>query len=241
MHLPSKKICALIFILMVLCQAKADRPNIIYILADDLGWGDLGCYGQKTLKTTNLDRLAKEGMRFTRHYAGSTVCAPSRCVLMTGLHTGHARIRGNGKSQLLKTDITFAKLLQQNGYQTGCFGKWGIGNPPPLNDPYIHGFEEFYGYINMYHAHNYYPEFLVHNGKKIKLRNILFDSWRKKRAGLQYEGAGVSKVTIDYAPKLIADKLIGYIRKASSNKSKPFFIYYALNIPHANNEAGSED
>tara|TARA_B100001741_G_scaffold212662_1_gene176040 strand:+ start:472 stop:1881 length:1410 start_codon:yes stop_codon:yes gene_type:complete len=241
MHLPSKKNCALIFILMVLFQAKAERPNIIYILADDLGWGDLGCYGQKTLKTTNLDRLAKEGMRFTRHYAGSTVCAPSRCVLMTGLHTGHARIRGNGKSQLLKTDITFAKLLQQNGYQTGCFGKWGIGNPPPLNDPYIHGFEEFYGYINMYHAHNYYPEFLVHNGKKIKLRNILFDSWRKKRAGLQYEGAGVSKVTIDYAPKLIADKLIGYIRKASSNKSKPFFIYYALNIPHANNEAGSED
>ncbi len=241
MPLLLKKRCVLIVTLLTFFQAKAERPNIIYILADDLGWGDLSCYGQKTLKTTNLDRLAKEGMRFTRHYAGSTVCAPSRCVLMTGLHTGHARIRGNGRGKLLETDITFAKLLQQNGYQTGCFGKWGIGNPPPLNDPYIHGFDEFFGYINMYHAHNYYPEFLVHNGNKVKLRNVLFDNWKKKRTGLQFEGAGVAKITIDYAPKLIADRLIDYIRKAASNRSKPFFVYYALNIPHANNEAESEN
>ena len=113
----------LICMLLAFFQTKADQPNIIYILADDLGWGDLSCYGQKTLKTPNLDHLAKEGMRFTRHYAGSTVCAPSRCVLMTGLHTGHARIRGNGRSQLQSNDITFAKLLQQHEYQTGCFGK----------------------------------------------------------------------------------------------------------------------
>ena len=120
------------FILALACLsvAAAQRPNIIYILADDLGWGDLGCYGQKTLKTPHLDRLAREGMRFTRHYAGSTVCAPSRCVLLTGCHTGHARIRGNGPGRLLETDVTFAKLLQRHGYQTGCFGKWGIGNPP---------------------------------------------------------------------------------------------------------------
>ena len=230
----------LICMLLAFFQTKADQPNIIYILADDLGWGDLSCYGQKTLKTPNLDRLAKEGMRFTRHYAGSTVCAPSRCVLMTGLHTGNARIRGNGRSQLQSNDITFAKLLQQHGYQTGCFGKWGIGSPPPLNDPYIHGFEEFFGYINMYHAHNYYPEFLIHNGNKVKLRNELFNNWREERTGLQYEGSGVAKITKDYAPKLIADRLISYIHKAASNKSKPFFVYYALNIPHANNEAGRE-
>ena len=230
----------LICMLLAFFQTKADQPNIIYILADDLGWGDLSCYGQKTLKTPNLDRLAKEGMRFTRHYAGSTVCAPSRCVLMTGLHTGNARIRGNGRSQLQSNDITFAKLLQQNGYQTGCFGKWGIGNPPPLNDPYIHGFEEFFGYINMYHAHNYYPEFLIHNGNKVKLRNELFNNWREERTGLQHEGSGVAKITKDYAPKLIAERLISYIHKAASNKSKPFFVYYALNIPHANNEAGRE-
>ena len=124
-------------------KQTSGRPNIIYILADDLGWGDLGCYGQKTLRTPNLDRLAKDGMRFTRHYSGSTVCAPSRCVLMTGLHTGHARIRGNGPGQLQSSDITFAKVLRDNGYKTGCFGKWGIGNPPPLDDPKRHGLTSF--------------------------------------------------------------------------------------------------
>ena len=221
-------------------KQTSGRPNIIYILADDLGWGDLGCYGQKTLRTPNLDRLAKEGMRFTRHYSGSTVCAPSRCVLMTGLHTGHARIRGNGPGQLQSNDITFAKVLRDNGYQTGCFGKWGIGNPPPLDDPKRHGFNEFYGYINMYHAHNFYPEFLVHNGRKVKLRNVLYDDWRAKRTGPRYEGAGVARIAVDYAPKLIADRLIDYIRRAGTNNSKPFFAYYALNIPHANNEAGGE-
>jgi len=217
----------------------APKPNIIYILADDLGYGDLGCYGQKTLKTPNLDRMAREGMRFTRHYAGSTVCAPSRCVLLTGLHTGHARIRGNGPGQLLPEDITFAKVLQQHGYQTGCFGKWGIGSPPPIDDPQRHGFDEFYGYINMYHAHNYYPEFMIHNGRKVPLRNVLFDDWRAKRSGPR-EGAGVARVAKDYAPHLIADKMLGYIRDCAKQNNKPFFVYYALNIPHANNEGGGE-
>ena len=217
----------------------ADRPNLIYILADDLGYGDLGCYGQKTLKTPNLDRMANEGMRFTRHYAGSTVCAPSRCVLMTGLHTGHARIRGNGPGRLLPEDVTFAKVLQQHGYQTGCFGKWGIGNPPPLDDPQRHGFDEFYGYINMYHAHNYYPEFMIHNALKVPLRNVLYDDWRAKRTGPR-EGAGVARVAKDYAPQLIADKMLEYIRICAKQKDNPFFIYYALNIPHANNEGGEE-
>ena len=120
MHRPAKSIFIALGLLLGLGQTQAERPNIIYILADDLGWGDLGCYGQKTLRTPNLDRMAKEGMRFTRHYSGSTVCAPSRYVLMTGLHTGHARIRGNGPGQLQPGDLTFAKVLQKHGYQTGC-------------------------------------------------------------------------------------------------------------------------
>ena len=229
------------FILALACLsvAAAQRPNIICILADDLGWGDLGCYGQKTLKTPHLDRLAREGMRFTRHYAGSTVCAPSRCVLLTGRHTGHARIRGNGPGRLLETDVTFAKLLQRHGYQTGCFGKWGIGNPPPLDDPARHGFDQFYGYINMFHAHNFYPEFLIQNGRKVKLQNELYPDWRAKRTGPR-EGAGVARIAKDYAPHLIADQMLNYIRTAAKNKTKPFFVYYALNIPHANNEAGGD-
>jgi arylsulfatase A-like enzyme len=214
----------------------ARKPNIIYVLADDLGYGDLGCYGQKTLATPNLDRMAAEGMRFTRHYAGSTVCAPSRCVLLTGLHTGHGRIRGNGAGQLLPTDVTFARVLQENGYATGCFGKWGIGNPPPLNDPAVHGFDEFYGYVNMFHAHNYYPEFVVKNGKKVPLRNKLYADWHEKRFGAR-EGAGIAEKAVDYLPQLIADESLKFIRK---NAAKPFFMYYALNIPHANNEGGGE-
>jgi len=214
----------------------AKRPNIIYVLADDLGYGDLSCYGQQTLKTPNLDRMAREGMRFTRHYAGSTVCAPSRCVLMTGLHTGHGRVRGNGPGQLLPTDVTFARLLQEAGYATGCFGKWGIGNPPPLNDPAVHGFDEFYGYVNMYHAHNYYPEWMVKNGKKVPLRNKLYPDWHEKRVGPR-EGAGVAEVAVDYAPELVAREMLKFIR---AKQNEEFFVYYALNIPHANNEGGGE-
>ena len=217
-------------------QSAETRPNIVYILADDLGYGDLGCYGQKTLKTPNLDRLAAEGIRFTRHYAGSTVCAPSRCVLMTGLHTGHARIRGNGPGMLNPNDLTIATVLQDAGYHTGCFGKWGIGNPPPLNDPNQHGFDEFYGYVNMFHAHNYYPEFLVRNGVKEPLRNVLYPDWKAQETP-EREGRGVSQTAIDYAPELIFNEALKFIRTESD---QPFFLYYALNIPHANNEGGRE-
>ena len=213
------------------------RPNIIYILADDLGYGDLGCYGQKVLKTPHLDKMAAQGMRFTNHYAGSTVCAPSRCVLLTGLHTGHCRVRGNGPGQLTKEDVTFAEELQKVGYKTGCFGKWGIGNPPPIDDPNQHGFDEFYGYVNMFHAHNYYPEFLVRNGKHEPLRNKLYPEYRDDSTGAK-EGAGVAEVAVDYAPRLIAEEFFTFVEK---NKEQNFFAYYALNIPHANNEAGREE
>lgn len=215
----------------------AARPNIIYILADDLGYGDLGCYGQQTLTTPHLDRLAQEGIRFTRHYAGSTVCAPSRCVLMTGRHTGHARVRGNGPGRLHPTDLTIASLLQNAGYRTGCFGKWGIGNPPPLNDPNQHGYDEFYGYVNMFHAHNFYPEFLIRNGQREPLRNRLYPDWQAKQTP-EREGLGVAEHAVDYAPQLIFDEALGFIEQ---NAKTPFFLYYALNIPHANNEGGREE
>ena len=151
------------------------RPNIIYILADDLGYGDLGCFGQKDIRTPNLDRMAHEGMRFTQHYSGSTVCAPSRSCLMTGLHTGHTPIRGNkeyypeGQHPLPAKAVTIAEILKKSGYTTGAFGKWGLGYPGSDGDPNNQGFDEFYGYNCQRFAHNYYPYFLWHNYKKVIL------------------------------------------------------------------------
>lgn len=226
-------VCATALFTQIYVQA-AQLPNIIYILADDLGYGDLSCYGQKTLTTPNLDGMAKGGMRFTQHYAGSTVCAPSRCVLMTGLHTGNTRIRGNDKSLLRPQDITVAEVLKDAGYATGCVGKWGVGHPPPLDDPNRHGFDYFYGYVNMFHAHNFYPEWLVENGKKVKLRNIVYSDYDKPA---EREGRGVASQKVDYAPELITQAGLKYIE---DHRDEPFFLYFAMNIPHANNEAGSD-
>src|SRR5688572_30408272 len=146
---------------------SATRPNLIFILADDLGYGDLGCFGQQRIKTPHLDRMAREGMRCTQVYSGSTVCAPSRAVLMTGRHTGHVTVRGNAGKQnplaqsLRSNDVTIAARLQKAGYRTGLIGKWGLGDmgaaEPGL--PWRHGFDYFYGFLNQTHAHNYYPEF----------------------------------------------------------------------------------
>jgi len=144
--------------------AAAERlPNIIFIMADDLGYGDLGCYGQQRIQTPHIDRLAREGMRFTDFYAGSTVCAPSRCVLMTGYHTGRAFIRGNGKDNLRPSDVTVAEVLKGAGYATGMFGKWGLGHEGSTGLPTRQGFDEFFGYLDQQHAHNYYPSFLIAN------------------------------------------------------------------------------
>src|SRR3954471_20571534 len=145
-------------------QVKPTPPNIIFILADDLGYGDLGCYGQKLIQTPHLDRMAAEGMRFTQCYAGSTVCAPSRCALMSGLHTGHCRIRGNAAVPLEPDDVTVAELLKKAGYATGLFGKWGLGEVGTTGAPTKKGFDEFFGFTNQTHAHNYYPDFLWRNG-----------------------------------------------------------------------------
>src|SRR5687768_17200921 len=135
----------------------ADRPNIVYIMADDLGYGDLGCYGQTKIKTPNLDRMAAEGMRFTQCYAGSTVCAPSRSSLMTGQHTGHTRIRGNQAYPLRPEDVTVAEVLKQADFKTGVFGKWGMGLKGTTGAPSRQGFEEWFGYLSQTHAHDYYP------------------------------------------------------------------------------------
>ena len=202
--------------------ATASPPNIIYILADDLGYGDLGCYGQTTLSTPNIDRLAAEGMRFTRHYAGNTVCAPSRGVLMTGLHTGHGRIRGNGDWVLPDEDLTVPKLLKQAGYVTACFGKYGLGKPKSEDDPKVKGFDEFFGYVDTSHAHNFYPTFLVRNGGRVPLENSQIPDSGK--GGHEGKGVATSEGRKQWAPALIAEEVQSFLR-ARKETNKPFFLY----------------
>ncbi len=217
-------------------QTEPDqKPNIIYILADDLGYGDLGSYGQQQIKTPNLDRLADEGMRFTQHYAGSTVCAPSRACLMTGLHSGHSPIRGNkevkpmGQHPLRDEDVTIAEMLKDAGYATGLIGKWGLGAPGSSGEPNNQGFDYFYGYLCQRHAHNYYPEFLFRNRERVVLEGNI--SQEPKRA----DGAGVAVERAQYTHDLFAQEALGFIEK---NQGKPFFLMLTMTIPHANNEAG---
>ena len=216
--------------------AAAERPNVVYILADDLGYGDLGCYGQKRIKTPVIDRLAAEGLRFTDHYAGSTVCAPSRCVLMTGLHTGHCQIRNNqevqpmGQAPLRAGTATVARLMQQAGYATALIGKWGLGGPGSAGVPNQQGFDEFYGYLCQRHAHNCYPEFLFRNDKRVPLLG-------NKLASPSVDGSGVAVERGEYVPALCADEALRFIER---NKERPFFLCYTTTLPHANNEAGNK-
>jgi len=219
----------------------ADKPNIIYILADDMGYGDAGCYGQKTLKTPNLDKMAAEGMKFTRHYAGCTVCAPSRCVLMTGLHTGHCRVRGNGEGHIPDEDLTLPKLLKTAGYHTACIGKYGLGKPLPLDDPQRKGFDESFGYVGTSHAHNFYTKALIRNGKIVDLPDTVIPGTAKNAqdySDSDLVGTGVAPLDgrNAWAPQLLADDVQRYLGERAKAK-EPFFLYYAFNIPHANNEA----
>ncbi|AQQ10045.1 Arylsulfatase [Sedimentisphaera cyanobacteriorum] len=203
---------------MTAASKSPSAPNIIYVLVDDLGYGDLSCYGQKHFKTPNIDRLASQGMKFTNHYSGSTVCAPSRCTLMTGLHTGHCFIRGNfemqpeGQLAMPKDTETVAKLLKRRGYKTGLIGKWGLGWPKSSGDPLNQGFDYFYGYNCQRHAHSYYPEYLWRNSQK----EII-------------EGNLKGKTNV-YSHDLLADDALKFVEE---NKSNPFFLYLALTIPHA--------
>jgi arylsulfatase A-like enzyme len=207
----------------------AARPNIIFILADDLGYGDLGSYGQRQIQTPNLDRLAAQGMRFTQFYAGSTVCAPSRCVLMTGLHTGHCLIRGNAKENLRPEDVTAAELVQGAGYATALVGKWGLGHEGSTGVPTRQGFDSFFGYLDQHHAHNYYPHFLMRNEQRLTLKNVV--------PGPGDFGQGVATRKVEYSHDLMTDEALAFVDR---NKDRPFFLYLAWTIPHANNEAGKK-
>ncbi len=234
----SRLLFALVAIAMLalLPAGAAAKPNIVYIMVDDLGYGDLGCYGQKRIQTPNIDHMAKEGMRFTQFYAGSTVCAPSRCVLMTGLHTGHALIRGNkevkpmGQWPLPAETVTVAEVLKDAGYATGLVGKWGLGAPGTEGVPNKQGFDFFYGYLCQRHAHNYYPEFLFRNDQREKLPGNVVNNGRE-------DGAGVAKDKVTYSHDLCAKEALAFIDR---NKDKPFFLYLSLTIPHANNEGRKE-
>ena len=229
------------------------KPNIIYILADDLGYGELGVYGQELIETPNLDALAKSGMRFTQHYTGAPVCAPARCVLLTGQHTGHAHVRGNdewkargnvwgyqamfdnpfleGQRPLPDSIITVAEILQEAGYKTGSVGKWGLGAPTTEGVPNKQGFDFFYGYNCQRQAHTYYPMHLWRNEE----RHILDNKMVAPRANLA-EGTDPNDSTSyadfrlnDYAPTLMHKEAVGFME---ANKDQPFFLYYASPIPH---------
>ena len=204
-----------------------DPPNIIFIMADDLGYGDIGCYGGKFIATPNLDRMAKDGIRFTDAYVGSPVCAPSRCSLMTGLHSGHITRRDNRSGDdkdkpfmqrklipLASTDVTVATLLKEAGYATGGIGKWGLGNPGTTGTPDKHGFDYFYGYLDQVHAHSYYPTYLMENLDTVSIpQNI--------------ESKSI------YTPDLMLDATEAFIEKHDGG---PFFLYLPLTLPHGRYE-----
>ena len=206
-------------------KETTSTPNIIYILADDLGYGDLSCYGQKNFKTPNIDRLASQGTLFTQHYSGSTVCAPSRSALMTGMHTGHTVVRGNkeiqpeGQYPIPESTYTIAEMFKDKGYTTGAFGKWGLGFPGSEGDPNEQGFDTFYGYNCQRMGHHYYPHHVWSNQDSIVLQEN-----EGKKKGL-------------YAPNLIHEKTLEFIQ---TNKDNPFFLYVASIIPHAELAAPEE-
>ncbi|MEZ6138225.1 MAG: arylsulfatase [Pirellulaceae bacterium] len=217
-----------------LIAAAAERPNVIFIMADDLGYGDLGCYGQQVIKTPRLDAMAKQGMRFTQFYAGCTVCASSRSVLMTGQHTGHTWVRGNaGGDTLIQSlrdeDITLAEMLKPADYATGLIGKWGLGEVDQPGFPGRQGFDYFFGYLNQVHAHNYYPEFLWRNDKRVPLRNEV-----RRPEGRPDSLGGTATKRVDYSHDLFAAEALEFVRRNVDNR---FFLYLALTTPHANNEA----
>lgn len=197
---------------------KVQRPNIIFILADDLGIGDIGCYGQKIISTPNIDQLAKEGMQFSRYYSGSSVCAPARTTFMTGMHTGHTPVRGNktfppeGQFPLPDSSVTFVQLLQKAGYKTGAFGKWSLGFINTSGSPSKKGFDHFFGYNCQTLAHNYYPDHLWDNDTRI-------------------EFPGNESDHTVYSADLIHQKALDFLKEQSIAKS--FFLYLPYTLPHA--------
>lgn len=239
-------LAVLIFSLFSMCgpivgaerKPKVVLPNVVFIVADDLGYRELGCFGQKLIRTPNVDRLAKQGMRLTQHYSGNAVCAPSRCVLMTGKHPGHAYIRSNkgtppeGQEPIPASEVTIMELMQGRGYVTGAFGKWGLGGPKSSGDPLRQGVDRFFGYNCQSHAHSYYPSYLWSDDKRIKLNNAPPVPGHSSLA----KGADPSDPRSydrfkgqDYAPDRINQQALAFIR---ANKDRPFFLYYPTIIPH---------
>lgn len=231
----------LLFLLSACHYTRQTKPNFIFILADDLGYGELGCYGQELIQTPNIDRLASEGMRFTQFYSGSPVCAPSRCVLLTGLHTGHSYVRDNyelggfldeeegGQLPLPAGTTTLATILQHNGYITGAIGKWGLGGPGSSGIPTRQGFDFFYGYLCQKQAHNYYPTHLWRNEEWDTLDNEFFHP-HQEFEGDPDELADFEKYKgKDYSQDLMAAEALNFIR---NNTDHPFFLYLPFTVPH---------
>jgi arylsulfatase A-like enzyme len=206
-------------------------PNIVIILADDLGYGDPSCYGQRAWATPNIDRVAAEGLRFTDFYTTSPVCSPARVSLFTGLHAGHAPVRALKDPYLPDAVPTIPWLLKSRGYISACIGKYGLGNGQPEVDPLRKGFDYYFGYNCMKHAHNYFPPFLRENGLRVPLRN------QPPAGDLEQArtGVGVAAVKGEYAPDRIEARALEFIRES---KDRPFFLAYCPTLPHANNEGG---
>jgi len=202
------------------------KPNVIFVLSDDLAQGDVGCYGQRLIKTPHLDAMAKEGMRFTQTYGGTSVCAPSRTSLMIGQHTGHSPIRANreiqpeGQKPLPAGTYTAAKLLKEQGYATACVGKWGMGMFGTPGSPLKVGFDHFFGYNCQRHAHSYFPTYLYRDDKRFDLPGN--------------DGKGVGKT---YAQNLLADETLAWV---TANKDQPFFLFYSITLPHGRHEIDSQ-
>ncbi len=237
-------LCA--FALVFSCSAaenSARRPNIIFLLADDLGYGDIGAFGQKKIRTPNLDQLARDGMRLTQHYSGHNVCAPSRCVLMTGKHPGHAYIRNNrggvgqpgslgeGQEPVPAGELKLPLTLKQLGYTNGAFGKWGLGAVGSTGDPNTQGVHRFFGYNDQAVAHNYYPVSLWNNSQRVPLANAAFSAHQKLPPGADpNDPRSYAQFTgNEYAPDLINEAARSFVRE---NKDRPFFLYYPTTIPH---------
>lgn len=217
-----KSLVYLLFALLVvtpLNTASAEPPNVIYILADDAGIGDFGCYGGKIIRTPHVDRLCAEGLQFTQHYSGSTVCAPSRSVLLTGQHTGHTRVRGNGKgAHLLAEDVTIGEIMKEAGYVTGAMGKWGVGEANTAGAPWKQGFDHFFGYLNQSRAHHYYQDYLWKDGEK-----VLYPDNPTKRT--------------HYSHDLFAADALDFIKQ---HQKERFFLYLPFTIPHVDLDVPEE-
>ncbi len=231
---------AIVIVALGLGGAESARlPNIVFILADDLGYGDLSCYGQQRFSTPNIDRLARDGIKFTAHYAGSNVCAPSRCVLLSGKHPGHAAIRDNrpagpgqeGQQPVPPGELRLPLILKELGYRPGAFGKWGLGPVGSTGDPNRQGFDLFFGYNCQSVAHNYYPTHLWSNDVRVPLDNPPIPSRARlppeadRNAAETYTGF----IGREYAPDLIGQAALRFIRE---NRDRPFFLYYPTIVPH---------